>query len=184
MLVKSWKGRIPWSMKSDKCSVQLSCSLVSNSLGPHGLQHTRLPCPSPASRAYSNSCPLSWWWHPIISSSVVPTFSCLQSAFSVSSFTFIKRLFSSSSLSAIRVVSRVGHDWVTSLSLFTFTHWRRKWQPTPVFLPGEFQGQGSMVGCHLWGRTESDMTEATYHQQHTIFLWLMLHINIGNLFDF
>ena len=48
-----------------------------------------------------------------------------------------------------------------SLSLFTFMHWRRKWQPTPVFLPGESQGQGSLVGCHLWGRTESDMTEAT-----------------------
>ena len=56
---------------------------------------------------------------------------------------------------------RVGHDWVTSLSLFTFMHWRRKWQPTPVFLPGEFQGWGSLVGCGLWGRTESDMTEAT-----------------------
>ena len=55
----------------------------------------------------------------------------------------------------------VGHDWVTSLSLFTFMHWRRKWQPTPVFLPGESQGQGSLVGCRLWGRTESDMTEAT-----------------------
>ena len=54
---------------------------------------------------------------------------------------------------------RVGHDWATSLSLFTFTHWRRTWQPTPVFLPGESQGPGSLVGCHLWGRTESDMTE-------------------------
>ena len=52
---------------------------------------------------------------------------------------------------------RVGHDWAwtlksdTSLSLFTFMHWRRKWQPTPVFLPGESQGRGSLVGCHLWG---------------------------------
>ena len=54
---------------------------------------------------------------------------------------------------------RVRHDWATSLSLFT--HWRRKWQPTPVFLPGESQGRGSLVGCHLWGRTESDTTEAT-----------------------
>ena len=54
---------------------------------------------------------------------------------------------------------RVGHDWVTSLSLFTFMHWRRKWQPTPVFLPGESQGRGSQLGCCLWGRTESDMTE-------------------------
>ena len=54
---------------------------------------------------------------------------------------------------------RVGHDWATSLSLFTFIHWRSKWQPTPVFLPGESQGQGSPVGCRLWGRTESDTNE-------------------------
>ena len=51
---------------------------------------------------------------------------------------------------------RVRHYWTTSLSLFTFVHWRRRWQPNPVFLPGESQGQGSLVGCHLWGRTESD----------------------------
>ena len=43
--------------------------------------------------------------------------------------------------------------------------WRRKWQPTPVFLPGESQGRGSLVGCHLWGRTESDTTDATQQQQ-------------------
>ena len=55
---------------------------------------------------------------------------------------------------------RVGHDWVTSLSLFTFIHWRRKWPPTPVFLRGESQGLGSLVGCRLWGHTESDTTEA------------------------
>ena len=48
---------------------------------------------------------------------------------------------------------RVGHDWATSLSLFTFMHWRRKWQPTPVFLPGEPQGRRSLVGCRLWGCT-------------------------------
>ena len=56
---------------------------------------------------------------------------------------------------------RIGHDWATSLSLFTFMHWRRKWQPTPVFLPRESQGQGCLVGCRLWGRTESDTTEVT-----------------------
>ena len=50
---------------------------------------------------------------------------------------------------------------VVSLSLFPFMYWRRKWQPTPVFLPGESQGRGSLVGCRLWGRTESDTTEAT-----------------------
>ena len=52
----------------------------------------------------------------------------------------------------------VGHDWATSLSLFTFMHWRRKWQPIPVFLPGESRGRGSLVGYCLWGRTESDTT--------------------------
>ena len=56
---------------------------------------------------------------------------------------------------------RVRHDWATSFSLFTFMHWRRKWQPTPVFLPGESQGRGSLVGCRLWGRTELDTTQAT-----------------------
>ena len=148
----------------------------------------------------------------------------LKPPFSHSSFTFIKRLFSSSSLSPVKVVSsaylrlliflleilipaysssspafhmmysaymekamaphsstlawkspwmeksgrlqsmgslRIGHDWVTSLSLFTFMHWRRKWQPTPVVLPIESQGRGSLVGCRLWGRTESDTTEVT-----------------------
>ena len=56
---------------------------------------------------------------------------------------------------------RVGHDWATSLSLFIFMRWRRKWQPTPVFLPGESQGRGSLVGCRLWGCTELDTTEVT-----------------------
>ena len=59
----------------------------------------------------------------------------------------------------------VEHDWVTSLSLFTFMHWRRKWQPTPAFLPGESQGQGSLVGGRLRGRTELDTTEVTQQQQ-------------------
>ena len=45
--------------------------------------------------------------------------------------------------------------------IFTFMHWRRKWQPTPVFLPGESQGWGSLVGCCLWDHTELDMTEVT-----------------------
>ena len=56
---------------------------------------------------------------------------------------------------------RVGLDWATSLSLFPFMHWRRKWQPTPVSLPGESQGQGSLVGCRLWSCTELDTTEET-----------------------
>ena len=56
---------------------------------------------------------------------------------------------------------RVGQDSVTLLSLFTFLHWRGQWQPTQVFLPGESQGRGNLAGCRLWGRTESDTTEAT-----------------------
>ena len=59
--------------------VQFSHSGMSNSLWPHGLQHTRLPCPSPTPRACSNSCPSGQWCHPTISSSVVPFSSCLQS---------------------------------------------------------------------------------------------------------
>ena len=60
-------------------SVQFSHSVVSNILWPHGRQHARLPCLSPTPRAYSNSCPLSQWCHPTITSSVVPFSSCLQS---------------------------------------------------------------------------------------------------------
>ena len=61
------------------CSVPFSRSVMSKSLPPHGLQHARPPCPSPTPGAYPNSCPLSWWCHPTISSSVVPFFSCPQS---------------------------------------------------------------------------------------------------------
>ena len=50
-------------------------------------------------------------------------------------------------------------------------HWRKKWQPTPVFLPGESQGWGSLVGCHLWGHTESDTTEATQQQQQQTHIY-------------
>ena len=60
-------------------SVLFSGSVVSDSFQPHGLQHTRLPCPSPSPRTCSNSCPLSWWCHPTISSSVIPFSSCFQS---------------------------------------------------------------------------------------------------------
>ena len=62
---------------------------------------------------------------------------------------------------AVHGVAKVGQDSATSLWLFTFMHWRRKWQPTPVFLPGESQGWGSLVGCRVWGRTESDTTDVT-----------------------
>ena len=72
-----------------------SCSVVSNSLPPHGLQHTRLPCPSPSPRVCSNSCPLSQWCHPTISSSATPHFSSCPRSFSVSGSFPISWLFSS-----------------------------------------------------------------------------------------
>ena len=68
-----------WSRLLDFFSVQFCRSVVSNSLWPHGLLHARPPCPQLTPRVYSNSCPLSQWCHPTISSSVVPFSSCLQS---------------------------------------------------------------------------------------------------------
>ena len=65
--------------KDKLSSDEFSCSVMSDSLSPHGLQHTRLPCPSPNPGDYSHSCPLSLWCHPTISSSVIPFSFCLQS---------------------------------------------------------------------------------------------------------
>ena len=79
-------------------SVQFSHSVMSDSLRPHGLQHTRPPCPSQTPGVYSNSCPLSWWCHPTISSSVVPFSSHLQSFPALGSFP-MSRFFASGSQS-------------------------------------------------------------------------------------
>ena len=67
-------------------SVQFSCSVVSDSLQPHESQHARPPCPSPTPGVHSNSCPLSWWCHPTISSSVISFSSCPQSLLASGSF--------------------------------------------------------------------------------------------------
>ena len=77
----TWEAQNLWLS-----SVQFSHSVMSDSLQAHGLQHTRLPCPSPIPGAYSNSCPLNWWCHPTISSSVAPFSSCLQSCPASGSF--------------------------------------------------------------------------------------------------
>ena len=71
---------------------RFSCSVMSGSLWLHGLQHSRLPCPSLSPRDHSNSCPLSWWCHPTIPSSVIPFSSCLQS-FPASGFCPVSWLF-------------------------------------------------------------------------------------------
>ena len=85
---KTYRGPVQFS------SVQFRHSVLSNSLWPYEPQHTRPPCPSPTPRVYSNSCPLSCWCHPTISSSVVPFSSCLQS-FPVSGFFQMSRFFTS-----------------------------------------------------------------------------------------
>ena len=79
LLSVMWHPRWEGSLGENQYSVKFICSVVSDSLWHHGLQHARLPCPSPTPAVYSNSCPLSWWCHPTILSSVVPFFSCLQS---------------------------------------------------------------------------------------------------------
>ena len=79
---------------SQPISVQFGCSVVSDSLWPHEPQHARPPCPSPTPGVYSNSCPLSWWYHPTISSSVIPFSSCPQSFLASGSFQ-MSQLFAS-----------------------------------------------------------------------------------------
>ena len=64
-------------------------------------------------------------------------------------------------------VHRIAESDTTEVTQYACVHWRRKWQPTPVFLPGESQGQRSLVGCRLWGYTELDMTEVTQQQQQS-----------------
>ena len=96
---------------SSSISVQCSSSVVSDSLRPHGLQRTRPLCPSPTPGAYSDSCPLSRWCHPAISSSVVP-FSCLQSFLASGSFT-TSQLFTSGGQSISNLLNLLNNiqDW-------------------------------------------------------------------------
>ena len=83
-----------FSFRAEKWSVQFSHSVMSDSLPPHGLQHSKIPCPSPTPRACSNSCSLSRWCHPTISSSIIPFSSCLQS-FPASGSFLMSQLFAS-----------------------------------------------------------------------------------------
>ena len=91
-------------------SVQCSHSVVSDSWRPHGLQHTRLPCPSPTPSACSNSCPSSWWCHPTISPSVIPFSSCLQSFPASGSFQ-IGQFFASGDSASASVLPMNIQDW-------------------------------------------------------------------------
>ena len=92
-------------------SVWFSRSVMSNSLRPHGLQHARLSCPSPTPGVYPNSCPLSWWCHPTISSSVIPFSSCPQSFPASGSFP-MSHLFTSVGQSIVVSAS----TWILSMN--------------------------------------------------------------------
>ena len=96
-------------------SVQLSRSVVSDSLRPHGLQNTRPPCPSPTPGVYSNSCPLSWWCHPTISSSIVP-FSSHPQSFPASESFPMSQFFAS-------VVQNVGISALASVFSMNIQDW-------------------------------------------------------------
>ena len=159
-------------------SVQLlfSHKVVSNSLRPHGLQHARPPCPSLSPGVCSNSCPLSRWCHPTISSSVIPFSSCLPSFPASRSFP-MSWLFTSGGQSigasaSASVLPMNIQDWFPlgltglisldsqeSSPVYT-VYWktrtsglirRRQWHPTPVLLPGKSHGRRSLVGCSPWG---------------------------------
>ena len=112
-------GWVSWRLVQNKCFLNqwvsglllFSHSVVSDSLWPHGLQHTRLPCPLPSPGACSNSCPSSWWCHPTVSSSVIPFSSCLQS-FPASGAFLVSQLFVSADQS-------IGGEELVMMVLFT-----------------------------------------------------------------
>ena len=125
---------------SNHVVLQFSRSVVSDSLQPHGLQHTKLPCPSPTPGASSNSCPSSWWCHPTISSSLVPFSSCIQS-FSASGSFQMSQFFTSCGQSvgasaSASVLSMNIQDWF-SLGLTGWISFQSKGlsksSPTPQF---------------------------------------------------
>ena len=138
-----------FSMRTE--SVQFSCLVMSNSMQPDGLQHARPPCPLPTPRVYLNSCPLSWWCHPTISSSVVPLSSCLQS-FPASGSFLMNQLFVSGGQSigfsaSITVLPMNTQDW----SLLGQTGWiflQSKGLSTP-----QFKSINSLVLSFLYSST-------------------------------
>ena len=157
-----------------------SHKVMSDSLRPHGLQHMRLLCPLLFPRVCSNSCPLSQWCYLIISSSghSINFETCIYCIYAKDQYIPVikwvitwsladfleKEMAPRSSTLAWKIPwteelgglpslwsLRVRQDWATSLSFFTFMHWRRKWQSTPMFLPGESQGQGEPGGLPSMG---------------------------------
>ena len=135
-------------------SVQFSHSVVSDYLWPNGLQHARPPCPSTTPRVYPNSCPLSWWCHPTISSSVVPFSSCPLS--------FVLKEITPS-LWLIWKDPNNGKDWgqeekrTTEDEMAGWHHWLDGHEFGWALGVGD--GQGGLACCSSWGCNESDTTE-------------------------
>ena len=132
----------PWLKNKDPTChslVQFSCSVVSYSLRPHGLQRARPSCPSPTPGVYANSCPLSWWCHPTISSRFKKKWG---------GDLFESRFYEGSSQFSFNRL---------------FLLQRRSWEPIPIFLPGESYGQRSLMGYSPWDCKESDTTKVTEH---------------------
>ena len=148
---------------------QLFLLLVTKSsdpLRPHGLQLARIPGPSPSPGICSDSCPLDQWCYLTNSSSTAPFSFCFQSFPGSGSFPksqFIVKQLSSNSLVAHDKASAYNayNPWVGKIL------WRRKWQPTPVLLPGKSLGRRSLVGYSPWGGKELDTTERLHF--HFIF---------------
>ena len=117
---------------------QFSCSVMSDSLRPHGPQHVRPPCPSPTPEACSNSCPFWWWCYPTISSCVIPFFSCLQS-FPASGSFLMSQLFASGGQSigaSASVLPMSIQDWFPSglTGLISLqSKGLKEFSPTPQF---------------------------------------------------
>jgi len=141
-------------------SVQFSRSVMSDSLQPHELQHTRPPCPSPTPRVYPNSCPLSWWCHPTISSSVVPFSSCPQSFPASESFQ-MSQLFASG-----------GQSIGVSASTSVLTMNTQDWSPL-----------GWTGWISLQSKGHSRVFFNTPVQKHQFWSWILFYLGIISMFS-
>ena len=154
-------------------SAQFSHSVMSDSLRPHGLQHARLPCPSPTPRACSNSCPSSRWWHPTILSSVIPFSSCLQSFPASESFP-VSQFFTSGGQSvgtsaSTSVLLMNIHDWFP-LGLTDWIYLHSKGL-SRVFSNTTVQNINSLVFSFLYSPTLTSIHD--YWKNHS-FDWMDL----------